>query len=63
MCAGAAALGCGGGPTPEERAEAALLERAREIHARVVTLDSHVDIPLDFAPFNVDPGQIGRAHV
>ncbi len=63
MCAGAAALGCGGGPTPEERAEAALLERAREIHARVVTLDSHVDIPLDFATFNVDPGRRGDQQV
>lgn len=59
----AAGLACAGGPTPEERAEAALLERATEIHARVVTLDSHVDIPLDFATFNVDPGRQGDQQV
>ena len=60
---GAVALGCAGGPSPEERAEAALLERAREIHERVVTLDSHVDIPLDYATFNVDPGRRGDQQV
>ena len=59
----AAALGCAGGPTPEERAEAELIERARGIHARVVTLDSHVDIPLDFATLNVDPGRRGDQQV
>ena len=63
VSAGLAALGCAGGPTPEERAEAALLERAREVHARVVTIDSHVDIPLDFATFNVDPGRRGDQQV
>ena len=63
VSAGVAALGCAGGPTPEELAEAALLERAREIHARVVTIDSHVDIPLDFATFNVDPGRRGDQQV
>ncbi len=61
--AGAAALACAGGPSPEELAEAALVERARGIHERVVTLDSHVDIPLDFATFNVDPGRRGDQQV
>ena len=58
-----AASGCGDGRTPEEIAEAALIERAREVHARVVTLDTHVDIPLDFATFNVDPGRRGDQQV
>ena len=61
--AAAAALACAGGPSPEELAEAALVERARGIHERVVTLDSHVDIPLDFATFNVDPGRRGDQQV
>ena len=61
--AGAAALACAGGPSPEELAEAALVERARGIHDRVVTLDTHVDIPLDFATFNVDPGRRGDQQV
>ena len=59
----AATAGCGDGRTPEEIAEAALVERAREVHARVVTLDTHVDIPLDFATFNVDPGRWGDQQV
>ena len=63
VSAGMAVLGCAGGATPEELVEAALLQRAREIHARVVTLDSHVDIPLDFATFNVDPGRRGDQQV
>jgi membrane dipeptidase len=61
--AGAAALSCAGGSTPEELAETALMERARAIHARVVTIDSHVDIPLDYATFNVDPGRPGDQQV
>jgi membrane dipeptidase len=32
-----------------------ILQRAREIHARVMTLDTHVDIPLNFATSEHDP--------
>lgn len=38
-----------------QAAEDSLLERARAIHARVLTLDSHVDIPLNFATSEVIP--------
>ena len=52
--------GCG---TPEERAAAALVARATAIHDRVVTLDSHIDIPLNFATPGVDPGVDGDFQV
>ncbi|MYD87615.1 MAG: membrane dipeptidase [Acidobacteria bacterium] len=53
--AAAIAGGCALG-TPEERAERALTNRATAIHERVLTLDSHIDIPLNFATRAVDPG-------
>ena len=34
-----------------------LLERAREIHKRVVTVDTHVDIPYQYATEFADPGR------
>jgi membrane dipeptidase len=36
--------------------DAALEAKARAIHERVMTLDTHVDIPLDFATHKADPG-------
>ncbi len=33
---------------------------ARQIHANVITIDTHVDIPVDFATDTVDPGERGR---
>ncbi len=36
--------------------DAALEARARAIHERVMTLDTHVDIPLDYATHKADPG-------
>lgn len=44
------AAGCGGGESaPAEETEAELVERARGIHARVITLDTHDDInPANF---------------
>ena len=33
--------------------------RAREIHDAVITIDTHVDIPFDFATDEVDPGERG----
>jgi membrane dipeptidase len=62
-------VACGGdGESPErtarigagpELSEEALIERAREIHARVLTVDTHVDIPFTFATPEVDPGVRG----
>ncbi len=34
----------------------ALIEKAARIHDKVLTLDTHVDIPLNFATHEVDPG-------
>jgi len=45
---------------PDEGAEIAL---AREIHERVLTLDTHVDIPFNYATDEVDPGVRGRFQV
>ena len=54
--------GCAPG-TPEERAEAALTARATAIHERVLTLDTHIDIPFNFATRAVDPGVDGDFQV
>ena len=40
-----------------------LVERARGIHERVLTIDTHVDIPFNYATDEVDPGQRGDAQV
>ena len=45
--------GCAGrsGPHRAVESEAALVARARAIHERVITVDTHVDInPANFAP-------------
>ena len=52
--------GCG---TPEERAERAITARANAVHERVLTLDTHIDIPLNFATRMVDPGVSGDFQV
>ena len=49
--------------TPEERAEAELMEWATEIQERILTLDSHIDIPFNFATRVVDPGVEGDFQV
>jgi membrane dipeptidase len=41
----------------------ALLARARAIHQRVVTIDTHDDIPFNFATPEVDPGVRGSRQV
>ncbi len=60
----AVAMACGRGTTrtssaPQPRGGAAtdvaLLQRAREIHARVITIDTHKDIPDNFATPEADP--------
>lgn len=43
--------------------EADLVARAREIHDRVMAMDTHVDIPFNFATEEVDPGVRGRFQV
>ncbi len=48
---------------PVQETEAALVARARAIHERVLTIDTHDDIPLDFATADVDPGVRGARQV
>jgi membrane dipeptidase len=43
--------------------ETALVTRALEIHKRVLTVDTHDDIPFDFATPAVDPGVRGERQV
>ncbi len=42
-------------PTPTTSSEDQLVARARAIHARVITIDTHKDIPDNFATANADP--------
>jgi microsomal dipeptidase-like Zn-dependent dipeptidase len=57
-------VACGGAEAPVEEptapeTEAELMARARAIHERVITLDTHVDIPENFAtPGEDDPGML-----
>jgi P-type Cu+ transporter len=53
---------CGGDGAPEatRMSEAELEAHARGIHERVITLDTHVDIPFNFATDEADPGIRGR---
>lgn len=43
-------------PDPDASRRAERLARAGEIHMSLFTLDSHVDVPRDFATAEVDPG-------
>lgn len=40
---------------PSQLSDAELLDRARAIHERIITIDTHDDIPLNFATPEVDP--------
>lgn len=40
---------------PVQLSDAELLDRARALHARIITIDTHDDIPLNFATAEVDP--------
>lgn len=51
LVAGFVMSGCTG-QSPED----ALVEQARAIHQRVLTLDTHIDIPFNYATREVDPG-------
>lgn len=44
-------------------ADAALVAKARAIHERVITIDTHDDIPFNFATPEVDPGVRGPRQV
>jgi membrane dipeptidase len=50
-------------PAPQASADAALVARAKAIHQRVITIDTHDDIPFNFATPEVDPGVRGRRQV
>ena len=66
----AGVLACGGNDTQGGPPAAAptetddqLVERARGIHERVLTIDTHDDIPFTFATAEVDPGLRGDRQV
>src|ERR1700748_232492 len=56
-CSHAARPGDTPTPTPNaaNTSEAQLVARARAIHARVITIDTHKDIPDNFATADADP--------
>jgi membrane dipeptidase len=59
-----ALVGCSGGAGEAGReADEELVARARAIHDRVISIDTHVDIPFDFATEKVDPGVRGDRQV
>ena len=45
------------------QSDKALIDRALELHKRVLTIDTHDDIPFDFATPEVDPGVRGERQV
>ncbi len=59
-----AQVACSGdGGSGQRASEEELAMSAREIHDRVVTIDTHDDIPVNFATAEVDPGVRGRRQV
>ena len=60
---GAGAAAGAAAATAAQETEAALAARARAIHDRVLTIDTHDDIGLDFATADVDPGVRGTRQV
>ena len=47
----------------EEAVDPELLAAARAVHENVITIDTHDDIPFDFATAEVDPGVTGERKV
>jgi membrane dipeptidase len=45
---------------PSQLSDAELLDRARVLHGRIITIDTHDDIPLNFATAEVDPLNANR---
>jgi membrane dipeptidase len=62
-CASVVLTACSSTSAPDQPSDAALLERARAIHERVLTIDTHDDIPFDFGSENADPAVRGRRQV
>lgn len=60
---GAAIMLAAGAAAAQPLADAALEREARRIHEKVLTLDTHVDIPLNYATHEMDPGGFTRAQV
>ncbi len=60
-CAAMASIGASG--LTAQGDDAALVRRAMEIHKRVLVLDTHDDIPFNFATAEVDPGVRGERQV
>ena len=61
-------VSCGGSEPMESVADVApseeeIVEQARGIHERVLTIDTHDDIPFNFATEEVDPGVRGERKV
>lgn len=54
---------CGDQPDAPDQTDDALLDEARAIHERTLTIDTHVDIPFNYATDEVDPGQRGDFQV
>lgn len=54
---------CGGSPEAPEMTEEELVAKARGIHERVLTIDTHDDIPFNFATEEADPGVRGPRQV
>jgi membrane dipeptidase len=50
-----ALVGCRATTTPTPLAGPELLEQARAMHGRIITIDTHDDIPFNFATPEVDP--------
>jgi membrane dipeptidase len=48
---------------PAQPTEEEIIASAKQIHDRVITIDTHVDIPLNFATEEVDPGVRGDQKV
>ena len=66
VCIGVIAAGCGTSdpvPRPETTLDTGVSERVATLHASLLTIDTHDDIPLDFATPDVDPGQRGARQV
>jgi membrane dipeptidase len=66
VCIGVMAAGCEmSAPVPpsETPIDTSLIQRAGRIHAAVLTIDTHDDIPLDFATPDADPGMRGDRQV
>ena len=57
------AIGCTSTTEDSSADETMLIEKAKAIHERVLTLDTHDDIPFDFATPEVDPGVEGDRQV